>query len=72
MDIYHAPDCGGGCDGCGYIAADGLWYPGPCPAEDLPFQFVRAEAGELPFGLVPEPIIADAIKGLSKLSEFPE
>lgn len=30
-DIWHAEDCGGACDGCGYIAEDMLWYPGPCP-----------------------------------------
>jgi hypothetical protein len=42
-DVYHAPDCAVYCcDGCGYIAADGLWYPGPCPPEDAPHQEARA------------------------------
>lgn len=41
---WHAPDCdGSSCDSCGYIAGDGLWYPGPCPPEDLPYQQDRAE-----------------------------
>lgn len=43
MTPYHAPDCGGGCDGCGYIGADNLWYPGECPTEAGPHQQERAE-----------------------------
>lgn len=31
MSDWHSEDCGGSCDGCGYIAENGLWYSGPCP-----------------------------------------
>jgi hypothetical protein len=32
-DIWHADDCGGPpfCDGCGWIDARLVWWPGPCP-----------------------------------------
>lgn len=40
---WHAPDCGGTCDGCGYIAEDGGWYPGPTPAHLVPFQQAWSE-----------------------------
>jgi len=45
--IYHAPDCdGSSCDGCGFIDADGLWRPGPCPPDEQPYQLTRAEGAE--------------------------
>ena len=28
---WHADDCGGTCDGCGYIGVDELWHEGPRP-----------------------------------------
>lgn len=43
MDTYHAPDCGGTCDGCGWIGQDGLWHPGPCPADQRAYQQQRSE-----------------------------
>lgn len=44
-EIYHAPDCWGDgfCGGCGWIAADGLWYPGPCPEGERQYQQQRSE-----------------------------
>ena len=55
---WHAPDCCGApqCSGCGYIGADLLWHPGPCPRADRRHQRVRSELGEIydhPLELVP-------------------
>ena len=41
--IWHAPDCGGTCDGCGHIAEDGFWYAGPAPEHLKEWQQVYAE-----------------------------
>lgn len=41
--VYHAPACGGTCDGCGWIADDGLWYPGPTPDGEQEAQAARSE-----------------------------
>lgn len=40
-DIWHADDCGGPpfCDGCGWIDANQLWWPGPCPDEHREFSW---------------------------------
>ena len=48
-NAWHASDCLGfpSCDGCGYIASDMLWYPGPCPPDDEPHQAARSEHGTL-------------------------
>lgn len=42
-DAWHASDCGGLCDGCGYIATDGFWYAGPTPEHLKELQQVYAE-----------------------------
>lgn len=42
---YHAPDCWGGCDGCGYITWRQRWLPGPPPWWARRFQRLRSEFG---------------------------
>ncbi len=44
--IWHAADCGGTCDGCGFIAVDMRWYPGPTPPADKDHQTARSEYGK--------------------------
>lgn len=42
---FHARDCGGGCDGCGYITWRLRWLPGPTPWWARRFQRLRSEEG---------------------------
>lgn len=45
---WHADDCFFGCDGCGWIDAAGLWWPGPCPEDDQEAQEARSLGLEEP------------------------
>jgi hypothetical protein len=53
IEMWHADDCGGMCDGCGHIAADGFWYNAPCPDDLLKHQIEWAENG-VPNAVRPE------------------
>ena len=42
---YHSEGSGGACDGCGFLAPNGGWYPGPCPPEYASQQLEWSESG---------------------------